>query len=97
MPGDGVQERPFWQQWLHIVLVVVDNVPTKVPRSATNCLSAAVWQDRLDTLALAAVVQMWLESGQTDVRLERMVTIVPHLIVARRNVDVEVLRKGFRE
>ena len=59
-----------------MILVVVDNMPTKVPVSAAQDLLRVVRQDSPETLTLAKVVKVSLERRDMGIFLQAIKAVV---------------------
>ena len=97
MPADDVQERALRQQRPRPVRVVVDDVPPEVPVRAVQHPGRVVRQDRLQALPLAEIVQVRLERGDMRVFLEQEVSVVAHVALAGRDVEVLVVAHVGRD
>jgi hypothetical protein len=63
-----VDHRAGWQQRLHVVGIVVDDVPAElIVVDAVELLDLAIGINRLDALRFAAIVQVRLERGESRV------------------------------
>ena len=102
MPAGDMQHRSLGNQRLHVFFVVIGDVPPEIPIGATQCLSAIVLINDLDTLARAKVVKMGLEGGNTDILVEEFITVgtnrffptgkIQVLVVCHVGADQNVLR-----
>ena len=71
---------------------MVGNVPAEIPKRTTQCLSAIVLVDHLDTLSSAQVVQMGLEGGNTDILVEEFITVGTNRLFPTGKIQVLVVR-----
>ena len=93
VPADHVHDRAGRQQRRHVVGVVVDDLPVEVVVDAVQLLDAHVGIDRLEALALAAVVHVRHEADQVRRLLHLEVGVAAHVVGAGGDVEVVLVRR----
>ena len=88
VPRRDVENTALRQQRLHVLGVVVGDVPAEVPVHAVERLDVIVRIDHFHALPFAAVVQVGLEDRHADVFLEDQIPVDPGIVLSRRDVEI---------